>query len=66
MSKLIFWIILVAIGVGIGINYQDEIMDMLNLRDMEEVQDSLEDAADSLQSGVDSLSDTVSQLAQQN
>lgn len=66
MGKLIFWVILIAIGVGIGMTYQDEIMDMLNMRDMEEVQDSLEDAADSLQSGADSLSDTVSQLAQGN
>ncbi|WP_086984232.1 hypothetical protein [Vibrio aphrogenes] len=66
MSKLIFGILLVALGVGIGIKYQDEIMDVLNLRDMEEVQDSIEDAADRFQSGMDSLSDTVSQLAQQH
>ncbi|OEF23151.1 hypothetical protein [Vibrio rumoiensis] len=64
MGKLVFWIVLIAIGVGIGIKYQDPIMDALNLRDMEEVQDSLEDVTDKFQSNMDSLSDTVNQLGQ--
>ncbi|MBD1577208.1 MULTISPECIES: YtxH domain-containing protein [Vibrio] len=64
MTKLIFGIILIAMGVGLGIKYQDPIMDMLNLRQAEEIQDGYEDAKDSLQSGMSSLSDTVSQLAQ--
>ncbi|MFV0574033.1 MAG: YtxH domain-containing protein [Vibrio sp.] len=66
MGKLIFWILLVAIGVGIGIKYEDQIMDALNMRDMEEVQDSLEDASDSVQSGIDTISKKVDELAEQN
>lgn len=64
MSKLVFWIVLIGVGVAIGINYQDEILDMLNMRDMENLYDHIEDAADSVQNGSDSLSDTVSQLAE--
>lgn len=64
MSKLVFWVILIGVGVGIGIKYQDEILDMLNIRDMENLYDHIEDAADSVQNGTDSLSDTVSQLAE--
>lgn len=64
MSKLVFWIVLICVGVGIGIKYQDEILDILNMRDMENLYDHIEDAADSVQSGTDSLSDTVSQLAE--
>ncbi|HCH00398.1 MAG TPA: hypothetical protein DEV85_00715 [Vibrio sp.] len=64
MSKLVFWVVLIGVGVAIGINYQDEILDMLNLRDMESFYDHIEDAADSVQNGSDSLSDTVSQLAE--
>ncbi|GLT14493.1 hypothetical protein [Vibrio algivorus] len=63
MGKLVFWILLIAIGIGIGINYQDDILDMLNMRDMESLYDHIEDAADSFQHGTDSLSDTVSELA---
>ncbi|MBD1572677.1 YtxH domain-containing protein [Vibrio sp. S17_S38] len=64
MTKLVFGLILVAIGVGIGIKYQDQIMDFLDIRQMEDVQDGYEDAKDNLQSGMSSLSDTVSQLGQ--
>lgn len=64
MTKLVFGLILVAIGVGIGIKYQDQIMDFLDIRQMEDVQDGYEDAKDNLQSGMNSLSDTVSQLGQ--
>lgn len=64
MSKLVFWVVLIGVGIGIGIKYQDEILDMLNMRDMENLYDHIEDAADSVQNGTDSLSDTVSQLAE--
>lgn len=64
MAKLLFWIVLIAIGVGIGIKYQDSILDTLNLRDMEEAQDTLEDVTGRLQNSMDSLSDTVTQLGQ--
>ncbi len=62
--KMLIWIALIVMGIFIGITYQEQIMDTLNLRHMENIQDSLEDASDSLKSNADSLSDTVSNLAQ--
>ncbi len=64
MAKLVFWLVLIAVGVAIGIKYQDPILDVLNLRDMEEAQDTLEDVTGRFQSSMDSLSDTVTQLGQ--
>ena len=61
MFKYLFLLILTA-GIYIGFTYQDQIEDILDLRDMEEVQDSLEDFSDVLSDGTDSLTDKFNEL----
>lgn len=59
--RLIIWAALVAAGVYIGITYQDEILDALNMREMESVQDKLEDANSDLKSSFTELSDKANE-----
>ncbi|MGB2078440.1 MAG: hypothetical protein ACPHV3_01545, partial [Vibrio sp.] len=63
--RLIIWGALVALGIYIGITYQDDIMDALNMREMESVQDKLEDANSSLKDSLTDLSDKASEKAKE-
>lgn len=58
--RLIIWGALIALGIYVGMTYQDEIKDLLNMREMESVQDKLEDTNENLKSSLSDLSDQLS------
>ncbi|MGF1764527.1 YtxH domain-containing protein [Aliivibrio kagoshimensis] len=61
MFKYIILFVLAA-GIYIGFSYQDKIADILDMRDMEEVQDNFEDLSDALVDGKKSITEKFNEI----